>query len=771
MATRSSDNYPVFGYPKEFNGRNLPTYHDIMSYYLLVRDNVKKNSDKKSVSAQTVCEKLIDVWNYASITVMSKHKICEKITRYYDSYRNLMKPYKDRSHTDNYQKKLKDFETNAQVLFDIAACRCTSASVCKCKPELKVPPEETDFLLDQRTSRKMVIGGVDLRVTNQRKKRKLKVDQYERYKNRKVVESEDTFATVNTLENVAGSCDNNDASEKASEESGDKVFAATTETFDTRVISDSCGADSDILPDVPNDENAPSTSKGLFWRVSLPSVACELDRRNISDRSGAAIVSAFLTDMGLVSAHDTSSVIDRSKIRRERSKLRNELQEENSVEVKALFFDGRKDKTKTITKDEGTGKYYPTFEKEEHYTLVAEPKSEYVGHVAVHKSDSNTVANSIITFLQKSNIHKSRILAIGCDGTALNTGYKKGIIRQIEEAAGKPMQWLVCLFHANELPLRHLLIAIDGVTHGPRAFSGPIGKALENCHELHVINYQPIYSNLPKISDPKDLSTDQQLLYELAVAVSTGKCSKDLERRTPGLMHHARWLTTACRLLRLYMAQTEPSDGLITLATYVMKVYVPMWFYIKAYNSCFHGSMHLWQLIHRSRYLPQRLLDVVDPVIQRNAYYAHPENLLLRMLIDDRKHIRMLAAKRVEVARATRSAQPIRVFKVPKVDFHCEDCIDLIDWTDSITTAPPLLRNLSNQTLKSLAENPVDCETELVAIPCHSQAVERLVKLVSEASFSISDANQRDGMVKATLRSRSAMSAFNTKSEFVGLVQ
>ena len=56
---------------------------------------------------------------------------------------------------------------NAQVLFDIVACQCTSARVCKCEPELKVPSEETDFFLDQRTSR---TGEVDRRVTNQQKK-------------------------------------------------------------------------------------------------------------------------------------------------------------------------------------------------------------------------------------------------------------------------------------------------------------------------------------------------------------------------------------------------------------------------------------------------------------------------------------------------------------------------------------------------------------------------------------------------------------------------
>ena len=170
------------------------------------------------------------------------------------------------------------------------------------------------------------------------------------------------------------------------------------------------------------------------------------------------------------------------------------------------------------------GKYYPTYKKEGHYTPVAEPKSEYVGHVVVHKSDFNPVANSIITFLQKSNIHKSHMLAaIGCDGTALrkshNSSKRRGYIQT------NTMSFV--LFSANELPLRrHLLIAIDGITHISRAFSGLIGIALENCHELAVINYKPISSNLPNISEPEDLSTDQQLFYQLAVSVSTGNILK-----------------------------------------------------------------------------------------------------------------------------------------------------------------------------------------------------------------------------------------------------
>ena len=31
---------------------------------------------------------------------------------------------------------------------------------------------------------------------------------------------------------------------------------------------------------------------------------------------------------------------------------------------------------------------------------------------------------------------------------------------------------------------------------------------------------------------------------------------------------------------------------------------------------------------------------IVDPVIQRNSYFVHPENLLLSMMTDDRPDIR-----------------------------------------------------------------------------------------------------------------------------------
>ena len=51
-------------------------------------------------------------------------------------------------------------------------------------------------------------------------------------------------------------------------------------------------------------------------------------------------------------------------------------------------------------------------------------------------------------------------------------------------------------------------------------------------------------------------------------------------------------------------------------------------------------------------------------------------------------------------------------------------------------------------------------------IPCHSQAVERNVKLVTEASQNLIGRNNRDGFVKCTIKSRNELPSFETKADF-----
>src|SRR6476469_7563635 len=153
---------------------------------------------------------------------------------------------------------------------------------------------------------------------------------------------------------------------------------------------------------------------------------------------------------------------------------------------------------------------------------------------------------SIIDFLYTNCTSLSDIVAVGCDGTNVTTGRVGGTIRLLEEELKKPLQWFICQLHANELPLRHLMEHLDGVTAGPRVFAGIIGKSLSTCEQLPIAAFEPIESHDLSVT-VSDLSTDQQYMLEMFEAVRTGSCSEHLSKRDPGPLSHSRWLTATNR--------------------------------------------------------------------------------------------------------------------------------------------------------------------------------------------------------------------------------
>ena len=80
------------------------------------------------------------------------------------------------------------------------------------------------------------------------------------------------------------------------------------------------------------------------------------------------------------------------------------------------------------------------------------------------------------------------------------------------------------------------------------------------------------------------------------------------------------------------------------------KICIPMGFKIKNKHSI-TGGIHFHKLIQKSRYLKAQIRKQMDAVIQRNAYFAHEDNLLLTMLADDRVSIQQLALRRILDAR------------------------------------------------------------------------------------------------------------------------
>ena len=157
-----------------------------------------------------------------------------------------------------------------------------------------------------------------------------------------------------------------------------------------------------------------------------------------------------------------------------------------------------------------------------------------------------------------------------------------------------------------------------------------------------------------------------------------------------GNISHARWITTANRFLRLYVASEDPSDNLIRIVYYIMRCYIPTWFSIKCEESIFKGSKHLFGLIQRCPTVDNETKEIVLPVIQNNSYFAHPECILLTMLVDRNPNLRKLACSRIQKATRSENADRKSNYQLPQVNFEAESYADMRTWNTTYVTNSPV---------------------------------------------------------------------------------
>ena len=113
---------------------------------------------------------------------------------------------------------------------------------------------------------------------------------------------------------------------------------------------------------------------------------------------------------------------------------------------------------------------------QEHFTCVSEPKGGYLTHVTPIDATGRAIAKELVAVVRERNM---KLEVMGMDGTSVNTGIHNGVFRVVEQELELVVQHIVCLLHLNELPFRHELQAVDGVTSGP-------GKT--TFEPLHVFN-------------------------------------------------------------------------------------------------------------------------------------------------------------------------------------------------------------------------------------------------------------------------------------------
>ena len=88
--------------------------------------------------------------------------------------------------------------------------------------------------------------------------------------------------------------------------------------------------------------------------------------------------------------------------------------------------------------------------------------------------------------------------------------------------------------------------------------TGQVGNLLDKAESFEIVNFIPIESTTFP-NDTSQLSSDQKYLADIII-IKTGIAPERYSTRSLGRIHNARWLTTANRILRLYISTLDPSD-------------------------------------------------------------------------------------------------------------------------------------------------------------------------------------------------------------------
>ena len=170
-STRSESIDPIYGKAQPLSKISLPTIEDVMKACHWERNLKKVSIEPQWVDVRNeVCEQVQQIWISASIPTVTLQCSRQMLDKCHSNHKSLMRSYKRDKDKPNYREKCEKMINESKLLFDIAACKCTEPNHCSCPKDMKVPNEEKGFLQDQRNNRKMMIGSIDAKCSNRRKK-------------------------------------------------------------------------------------------------------------------------------------------------------------------------------------------------------------------------------------------------------------------------------------------------------------------------------------------------------------------------------------------------------------------------------------------------------------------------------------------------------------------------------------------------------------------------------------------------------------------------
>ena len=773
--TRAKTGNDVIGpSASELPQSDLPTLRDVLAHALFLKENsnLRKIDISSKEVAKTVTAAIKAVWAKVNhqIVVPGVIILDKNIERMFMTNWEMMRKVRNKNIG---KQKSEEWKLKLDKTFNILTCQCSFKSCpdskcqgcadnihidCSCPAKTKFPKLEIPFLYSQlsKTGTKggmMIASGDKVETAKQAKtlanKEKIKLQ------NEKKIAKENTVKKE--LAKRVADFQNND--QQNNSDSGNEI-------------------DDEEFRSAATDKLIKKTTQNRIKFSNLARVSLSCD---VSLGATAQLATALLIDLNLVTEADTSKIVDKSKIKRERYRVMKELHQQglNSLkeqDLTMIIFDGKRDRTKVLFEDED-GDEFPGVKEVEHYSVVDGVDGCYLTHLDPEDGTGKAVAQAMYDWIDSIG-QADNISVIGADSTAVNTGWKQGAIHHMEVFLGHKLMWSICQLHLNELGLRHLIEAMDGPTGSANTFIGPVGQLLTEDVQDWVKNKNfsviVVEEGVPVLPDDvlQDLSTDQKHGYQLVMLV-TGRSQEDrCLKLKPGPVCHSRWLTTANRLLIMYCKKHglrgNKAKTLSTLVHFIVTNYYPMWFSIKCECMLIAGPFHLLKAVKFLAIATDEVQEIVRPVIQRGSYHGHSENILLSLLCSSDAGNRKFAVSKILQLRGEDQFgdKSVRSFHVPAVNWEATSLLDLIIWEECEISEPFLTCDMSSKEIMHINKEALVVEK----FSGHGQAVERAVKEVSNAASKVYGFERRDGLIRAKLKSRKLVSKPNSKKDFVGML-
>ena len=138
--------------------------------------------------------------------------------------------------------------------------------------------------------------------------------------------------------------------------------------------------------------------------------------------------------------------------------------------------------------------------------------------------------------------------------------------------------------------------------------------------------------------------------------------------------------------------------------------------------------------------------------------FAYHKNILFAMLADNYHNVRLLAVNKILSIRLSKKNSDhvdrdeevdVRKVIIPKINTNAKTYYSLSSLSLKNMHEPSVLKHLLNKEIEAFQPHKLKLEH-----PCRNQAIERHIKLVSEALAAVTGSKHRDGLIRQKIRSR-----------------